>query len=192
MGFRLNVIFITNVASTSNEELLEKIGMSDKEKWSTTDFYGTSKQSSLIFVGTKNNCKIISNGALAHRAFEKDNPFLNFKNSEIASIIWNETSSVYGFSLIKNGQLIRNVISVDDEEVEAGFGNPIKEETEIKEDHLFDPEEVEEIIENEGREYFNNLVKSEKICRAANNLAKRYIGTGLVEIQDPIKMIEYH
>ena len=172
--------------------MLDRIGLKGKEKWSATDFYGKNKQWDSIFVGTKNNCKIICNGNLSHIAFEKDNPFLSLRNCEIASIVWNETAGVFRFCLIKDGQIIRSMSAIDDEEIEEGFGTPLKEETEIKEDNLFDSKEVEEIIENEGIEYFKNLVKYEKICIAANNLAKRYIGVGLVEIQDRIEMIEYN
>ncbi len=191
MGFRLAVIFITNQDAVSNEELLGKLGFEDKEKWNKTDFYGTSKQSDLIFVGTKNKCKIIANGTLANNAFLAGNPLLSLKGSEIASLIWNETSSIYGFCLIKNGEIIRSVLSVDDVEIEDGFGEPIEEENEIKEDQLFQPDEIEEILEHEGEAYLKNLIKSEIICRATNNLAKRFIGAGLVEIQDHIEMIKY-
>lgn len=192
MGLRLNTIFITGQDSVSNEELLQKLGIENKEKWSRTDFYGTSKQWDSFFVGIKNNCKIICNGDLAHKAFQEENPFLNLKESEIASIIWNETAGVYGFSLIKNGRRIRSVISIDDDEIEPGFGDPIIEELEINKDGLFSSDEIKEILEAEGEEYLNNVIESEVISRAANNLAKRYIGTGIVEIQERIEMYEYH
>lgn len=191
MGLRLNVIFITNVASLTNEELLTKLGLEDKEKWSRTSFYGTSKKENSLYVGTKGQCKIISNGALAHSLFKNENPFLNLKNSEVASIIWNETASIYGFCLIKNGEMIRQILSFDVELIEGDFGAPIPKEIEIKSEDLFDTDTENEIIEAEGLEYFNNLVKAEKACKAANNLAKRYVGCSLVEIGDDVEMIEY-
>ncbi|UZR95976.1 hypothetical protein [Chondrinema litorale] len=190
MGFRLIPIFIKSKALKSDEEILKMVGLPNLEKGKTFDFYDTNKQWDSVFIGTKDICKILCNGELASKAFKDENPFLNFEDTEIASIIWDETSSVYGFSLIKNGKTIRKVL-VSDGEFEYDYGEPIPEELEINEDEIFIPEEKEEIIEGEGEEAFQEMMKAEKVCRVADTLAKRYIGAGVVGIQERIELNEY-
>ena len=190
MGFRLTPIFIRSEESKSDKEILKMVGLSNLEKGKVVDFYETNKQWENVFIGTKGNCKILCNGGLANKAFEDENPFLNFENIEIASIIWNETSNVFGFSLIRNGKTIRKIL-VSDGEFECDYGEPIQEELEINDDEIFMPEEKEEIIEGEGEEAFNEMVKAEKVCRVADILAKKYIGAGVVGIQERIELNEY-
>jgi hypothetical protein len=190
MGFRLTPIFIKSEKAKSDEELLKIVGMSNLEKGKAIDFYETNKQYESVFIGDKENCKILCNGELAYKAFEDENPFLNLENTEIASIIWNETSDVFGFCLIKNGKTIRKML-VSDGEFDHDFGEPIPEELEIKDDEIFMPEEKEEIIEDEGEQVYTDMVKAEKVCRVADILAKRYIGAGVVGIQERIELNEY-
>ena len=174
----------------SDKELLEIVGLSNLKKGKAVDFYETNKQYKSVFIGEKENCKILCNGELAYKAFEDENPFLNLENTEIGSIIWNETSDVFGYCLIKNGKTIRKIL-VSDGEFDYDFGEPIPEELEIKDDEIFMPEEKEEIIEDEGEEVFSKMVKAEKVSRVANILAKRYIGAGIVGIQGRIELNEY-
>jgi len=190
MGFRLTPIFIKSEIPKSDKEILDTFGLSNLKKGKMVDFYDTNKQWENVFIGTKENCKILCNGELANKAFEDENLFLNLENTEITSIIWNETSDEFGFSLIKDGKIIRKIM-VSDGEFKYDYGNPIPEESEIKDDEIFEPEEKEEIIEGEGEEVFKEMVKAEKVCRVANILAKRYIGVGIVEIQERIELAEY-
>lgn len=195
MGFRLNAIFITGQALVSNEEILNKIGYSDFQKIDgTVDFYGTNKQRDSFFIGSVGSCKLICNGKLADQLiFEENekNPLLNFKESEIAAIIWDETSGIYGFCLIQNGEIVRNVISLDGEKPDEGIGNPVQEELEINGEELFSLEEREEIIKYEGEEGLRHGIENSIICEATNNLAKRYIGYKLMEINKRIELTKY-
>ena len=190
MGFRLTPIFISNQGKNSDIEVLSKLGLSNLEKGKSVNFYDTNKQWDEIFIGTKGDCKIICNGELASEAFGDKNPFLNFNDAEVAVIIWNETSDVYGFNLIQNGKVVRSIMTSDGE-IKIDFGNPIPEELEIKEDELFDAEDIEEIMEYEDEEGFKAVVKAEKICRATANLAKRYIRSEIVSISERIELYEY-
>lgn len=190
MGFRLNAIFITNQGSTSNEEILIKLGLTNLNKGNSVDFFGTNKKWYSTFIGTYGDCKIICNGKLASEAFDIKNPFLNFKESEIASIIWNETADLYGFSLIKNGKIIRKIMTVQ-EDTMTGFGLPIEEELVLKEEELLSKEDVEEIIETEGEEMLKKIIESERIAQAADNLVQRYLGTSLSNINQEIELLEY-
>jgi hypothetical protein len=190
MGFRLTPIFIKSEEIMSDEEILTIVGLSNLEKNQVVDFYQTSKQYERTFMGAKGNCKILVNGELAYKTFEDETPFLYIDNTEIASIIWDETSGVFGFSLIQNGKTVRKILVMAGE-IECEEGEAISEELEIQDEEIFMPEEKAEIIETEGEEVFNEMLKAEKICRVTNILAKRYIGTGLVEIQEKIELNEY-
>ncbi len=190
MGFRLNPIFITNQGSVSNEDLLDKVGLTGLIKGEAVDFYDTNKQWDTVFMGSKGDCKILCDGDLCLEAFEDDSALLKLKDCEIAAIIWNETVDNFGFCLIKNGKVERKAM-VNDGDVEHDYGQPIQEELEISDDEMFEPDEMEEIIEMEGKDGLERMIKSKKICRAANNIVKRYLGVGLVEIQERIELNEY-
>lgn len=190
MGFVLNPIFITNHAFISNEELLDEVGLTGMIKGKAVDLYDTNKEWDTVFIGSKGDCRILCDGDLCFGAFEDSSVLTGLKNCEIAAIIWNETVGNYGFCLIKNGKVERKVM-VSDGEIEYDYGQPIQEELEISDDELFAPEEREEIIEMEGKKGLERMIKSEKICRATNRIVKRYLGVGLVEIQERIELNEY-
>ena len=151
MGFRLTPIFIKSEIPKSDKEILDTFGLSNLKKGKMVDFYDTNKQWENVFIGTKENCKILCNGELANKAFEDENLFLNLENTEITSIIWNETSDEFGFSLIKDGKIIRKIM-VSDGEFKYDYGNPIPEESEIKDDETY----VYKIYES-GEEEFNKM-----------------------------------
>lgn len=190
MGFVLNPIFITNHGSVSNEELLDQLGLSGLTKGESVDFYDTNKDWDTVFMGSKGDCKILCNGALCFGAFQDDSALLRLKDCEIAAIVWNETVDYFGFCLIKNGKVERMAMTGDGN-LEHDYGQPIREELEISDDELFEPEEREEIIEMEGPEGLERMIASEKICRAANSIVKRYLGAGLIEIQESIELWRY-
>jgi len=195
MGLKLNAIFITGQALISDQEILNKVGFSNLEKIEkSVDFYKTNKQRDSIFIGSVGNCKLICNGELADRAWLMDkekNPLLSFKEKEIAVIKLDDSAGIDGFCLINNGEIVRSIIVVAGEKSNGGFGKPIQEELDINIDELFTLEEKEEIIEFEGENAFERILEAAKISKAANNLAKRYLGTGLMEIKERIKLFQY-
>ncbi|MBN8681231.1 MAG: hypothetical protein J0L99_01195 [Chitinophagales bacterium] len=177
MSFILNSIFITNQAAASSEKLLDTLGLTGLVSGATVNFYDTNKQWDSVFIGSKGDCKILCNGNLSLGAFEDDNPLLRLKDCEIAAVIWNETVGNFGFCLIKNGKIERKTMVIDGD-IEHDYGQAIKEELEISDDELFEPDEMEEILEMEGRKGLERMIKSEKICRTTNNIVKRYLGAG--------------
>lgn len=191
MGFRLYPIFIKCHDSLySDKDILNMIGLSDLKKIKTVNFYQTSKQEKDIFIGTKGNCKILCNRELAYSAFEENNVFLQFKNCEVASTIWDETSSISGFSIINNGKIIRKVLSFEGD-IKHNFGSPIQEELEIDEENVFPKDEEKEIFEHEGIEGLKSLIRERVIDIATDNLVKRYIGERLLNIREKIEMNKY-
>lgn len=190
MAFRLHPVFIKSEIINTPEALLQLMDKSDSTKGETFDFYATSKQYDRVFIGRIADYMICCNGNLAYGALDEENPLLDIKDVEAAAIIWDETSAVFGFSIIRKGMAVRKVLVVDGE-IECNEGEPVAEELAIDEDRLFDPEEKEEILEEEGPEGFAALVQAEKICRATNAVAKRYLGTGIVELQKKLDLHEY-
>lgn len=191
MGFRLFPIFIKCQNSLySDEDILNMIGLSNFKKTKTVGFYQTSKQEKYVFIGTKGNCKILCNRDLAYSAFEENNIFLQFKNCEIASTIWDETSSISGFGIINNGKVIRKILCLDGD-IKYNFGNPIQEELNVDEEIFFSKDEKKEIIESGGIEGFKMLVKEQVIDTATDNLVTRYIGERLLNIREKIEMNKY-
>lgn len=73
MGFVLNPIFITNHASTSNEKLLNEVGLTGLIRGEAVDFYDTNKEWDTLFMGSKGDCKILCDGDLCLGAFEDEN-----------------------------------------------------------------------------------------------------------------------
>lgn len=191
MGFALHPIFITNQASVSNEELLDRLGFTELVKWRAVDFYDTSKTWNTVFVGSKDDCKIICSDVLCEQAFEEDGPLMWFEESEITAIYWNETVDMYGFCLIKNGNVVRKALAIG-REITHDKGQPVPEELEILDTDLFEPDEMEEIIKREGKERLEEMIKAGKICRATARIVARYLGTSLLNISEELLLQEYH
>lgn len=80
---------------------------------------------------------------------------------------------------------------VNGDEFSHDYGQPIQEEIDLANNPLFEPEEIEEILEREGQKGLERTIKSEIICRATNRIVKRYLGAKLVEIQESIELNEY-
>ena len=190
MGFRLTPIFIKPNNQLSATDLLESLGCSNPIALQKVDFYDTNKQYDKMFVGQKGDYTIISNGALAYGAFEAHTPLLNLPQSEITALIWDETTGCFGFSILKKGQIMRQIMVAEDEVV-CDYGAPVPEESGINEADIFSPEERENIIEEEGIEIFETLLKIEIVCKTINRLAEKCIGTPLLHIKEQIELTTY-
>ncbi|WP_291727879.1 hypothetical protein [Bernardetia sp.] len=193
MGFRLYPIFIKCQNTLySDKDILNIIGKGSLKKSKTVTFYQTSKPKENIFIGTEGTTKIIVNRDLAFSAFEDENIFLQLKDCEVVSMIWDETGNISGFSLIENGRLMRKILACDGD-IREDFGNPIQEELEIDEENILPKEEVTEIIESEGVEGFKKILKEVVIDNVVNNLAKRYVGERLLNLsrREKIEMNKY-
>ncbi len=190
MSFRLHPVFIKSKTINAAEAVLLLIGKSDLKKGEAFDFYATNKQYDRVFIGKAAECMLCCNGNLAYGSFDEDHPFLHMAEGEATAIVWDETSSVFGFSILQNGKAVRKVLVVDGE-LECNEGEPVAEELAIDENSLFEPEEKDEILEEEGEQGFAAIVQAEKICRATSAVAKRYLGTGIVELQEQLVLHEY-
>lgn len=190
MGLNLNPIFITNQAFISDEVLLDKMKITNLKKGKAVNFYDTNNQWDTLFIGNKDNCKILCEGGMARQAFNENNPFLEFKESEVAAIIWNEVSDMFGFSLMKNGVITRRLL-FSAGELRYNDGKPLPEELAIKIDEIFGAKEKQAIIQAQGQNAFDTMLIAEIVCTATNDLAKRYLGTGIVDNKELIEFREY-
>lgn len=190
MGFQLHPIFISNKNSFSNEEVLDKLGISNLKKGERIEFYKTNKKLTSIFVGDIGKYKIVCSGELVWKAFKDEAVFSEFNDCEIAVTIWNETIDSFGFCLIEKGNLIRKALATDSG-IEYNIGQPIEEELKFTDVELFDQDEKEEMIEMEGMDGFKEILKSEIICRATGELSKRYLGSTIIQFNEQIDLFEY-
>ena len=188
MSTILNPIFvkcdlsIPDLLSVIFEEKRFEIGQ-------TVEFYHTNKTNDQLFIGTYESCIIMSNFDLAYRMiFEKDNNFLKLKNAEVAAFILNDQVGWDAFGLIENGK-IRRQASVLEIEIGHNYGEPIREEIGIDDAEIIDQEELDEII-SDGIDP-KALIEANKIVYAMDNVAKRFIGTGLMDFKEKIYLKEY-
>lgn len=190
MGFQLNPIFISNQESISNEELLNKLHIPNLKKGKKVNFFDTNKKILSVFVGDIGDYKLICSGELLWKAFENDNTFSDFKNSEVTALIWNETISSYGFCIVEKGMVCRKIL-VTDNEIQYNTGLPIHEELRLNGKRFFDPEEKEEIVDMYGKDEFAKYYQSELICRATDELSKKYLGVSLLAFDESIEFFHY-
>jgi hypothetical protein len=191
MSFRLNAIFILDKEYSSDEELLKKLNHKTKlVPKATADFFETNNRWNKLFIGMMGNCRIVCNGKLINRAFEEPDFAAAFPQAEVAGVIWDEAAETFGFVLFKNGKTVRKVLVAAGEfEFDQGFA--IDEETKIKDEDLLDEDEMEDIVEDEGKEALRAILKSERAIHSTNQLVKRYLGANLVEIEEEVMMEEY-
>lgn len=191
MSFRLNALFISDKEYISDEDLLTKCGIKTKQvPKATVDFFETNNRWNKLFVGLFGESRIICNGKLINRVFEETDFAAAFPKAEICGVIWDEAAETFGFVLFKNGKQVRKVlVAVGEFEFDLGF--PVDEETKIKDDELLDEDEMEDIIEMEGKDALKDILKTERACHATNRIVKRYLGANLVEIEEELPMEEY-
>jgi hypothetical protein len=191
MSYRLNAIFILDKNSISNDVLLKNLGISTRLiPKNTVDFFETNNRWNKLFVGTKGDSRIICHGKTINRAFEEESFAAEMPSAEIAAVIWDEAVETFGFVLFKNGRIVRKVL-VAAGEFEFDLGFPIDEESKITDDELLDEDEMEDIIESEGKAALQNILKTERAIHCTNRLVKRYLGGNLVEIEEDIPVEEY-
>ena len=71
------------------------------------------------------------------------------------------------------------------------MGFPIDEESKIKDTELLDTDEMLDIMDAEGKEALQHILKSERTIHSTNRLVKRYLKAELVSIEDEIILEEY-
>ncbi len=191
MSYRLNAIFVCGNNNSEDAELLTKLSISTGlQAKNQVDFFETNNRWDKLYVGSFKDCSIICHGKTTIRAFEEDNFAEALPAAEIAAIIWDESSETFGFALFQKGKTVRKVlISAGTFEFDMGF--PIDEESKIKDTELLDTDEMLDIIDAEGKEALQHILKSERTIHSTNRLVKRYLKAELVSIEDEILLEEY-
>jgi len=191
MSYRLNAVFIRGNNSTDNAELLNKLGISTRLlPKNQVDFFETNNRWDKLFVGSFENCNIICHGKTTNRAFEEDNFAEALPAAEIAAIIWDESSETFGFALFQKGKTVRKVL-ISEGSFEFDIGFSIDEESKLKDTELLDADEMLDIIDAEGKEALQQILKSERTIHSTNRLVKRYLKAELVSIEEEILLEEY-
>lgn len=191
MSFRLNAIFVRPSNELTDGELLKKLNLSTRLlPKNQVDFFETNNRWDKLYVGSYRGSGIICHGKTINRAFEEDNFAEALPAAEIAAIIWDESSETFGFAFFQKGRTVRKVlVSAGVFEFDLGF--PIDEESKIKDTELLDADEMLDIIDAEGKEALQLMLKSERTIHATNRLVKRYLNSELVAIEEEILLEEY-
>jgi hypothetical protein len=191
MSYRLNAIFILDKNKRTDEELLKDLGISTRLlPKNQVDFFETNNRWNKLFVGNFNDCQIICHGKTSNRAFEEDNFAAAFTSAEITAFIWDESTEAFGFAHFQKGKLIRKVlVTAGNFEFDLGF--QIDEESKIKDTELLDSDEMLDIIDSEGKEALQQILKTERTIHSTNRIVKRYLKAELVSIEEEILLEEY-
>jgi hypothetical protein len=74
---------------------------------------------------------------------------------------------------------------------EFDLGFQIDEESKIKDTELLDADEMLDIIDADGKEALQQILKTERTIHATNRLVRRYLNSELVGIEEEILLEEY-
>lgn len=191
MSYRLNAIFILDKNKRTDEALLKDLGISTRLlPKNQVDFFETNNRWNKLFVGNFNDSQIICHGKTTNRAFEEDSFAAAFTSAEITAVIWDESTEAFGFAHFQKGKLIRKVlVTAGNFEFDLGF--QIDEESKIKDTELLDSDEMLDIIDSEGKEALQQILKTERTIHSTNRIVKRYLKAELVGIEEEILLEEY-
>ncbi len=105
-----------------------------------------------------------------------------FPDSEIAVLIENSTSNLFGYVIIERGKKLR-MKDGSDGEIFHDEGELLPEEKEIFSEKIFDDDEIEEMRE-EGmsEEELDAMIKFEACWRVPDRISKRYFGESVAQI----------
>ncbi len=191
MSFRINAIFIRHQQELTQAEILGKLNYKTKQLPKVqVDFFETNNRWNKLFMGRKGDCSIVCNGKLINRAFEEADFAAAFPNSEICAIIWDEAVDTFGFTLFINGRSVRKIL-VSNGEFEYDNGFPVTEEEKIKDNELLDADEMVEILNTDGKEALQNILKTERTIHSTNRIVARFLGADLVSVEEEILLEEY-
>jgi hypothetical protein len=191
MSYRLNAIFIIDKNKPADDDLLKKMGISTPlSAKNQVDFFETNNRWDKLFVGLYKECSIVCHGKSTNRAFEEDNFAQALPTAEIAAIIWDESSETFGFAFFQKGKTVRKVL-VCSGAFEFDLGFQIDEESKIKDTELLDADEMLDIIDADGKEALQQILKTERTIHATNRLVRRYLNSELVGIEEEILLEEY-
>ena len=146
--------------------------------------YQSSINPNEVFMGIYKNNLVINNAQIANSLFSSmpsntEKILINlFPESEIASIIENVDSGIFGYFIIDKGRRVR-IKYGDLRKVIYDCGPPILEEIEVAEREIFTEFEMEKMRKKMNKSQVSGIINSVTGWRVLNLVSKRYLGDPL-------------
>ena len=180
MGWKIYLIAITNAANINTADVPKKLGLDNLKPTKEINIHEAQYERG-ISIGKYGDKIFIISSDLVFKFYDKKPSDLEkklsaeFPNSEIAVIAINQTSDLYGYSIIKNGKRQRTKSGAD-LELYVDYGDKLPEEIEISKEKLFDDEGLKEMKEDYSKSELKKVLEQEIIFRTTFRLTKRYFG----------------
>jgi hypothetical protein len=181
MAWNKYFIFVKSPKLTDITEILNKLNLAHYKPVKEVPLHYSNKPKTL-FTAMYNSNFLIVHPDLPFHFFnetqsETEKLFIDtFPNSEIAALIENSTSGLFGHAIIEKGKRVR-MKDGSDGNIYNDKGNLLPEEQEILDGKIFGDEEIEEMKENGlSDEEIDATIKFEASWRVPNLLTKRYLG----------------
>ena len=180
MGWKIYLIAITNAANIHTADVPKKLGLDNLKPTKEINIHEAQYERG-ISIGKYGDKIFIISSDLVFKFYDKKPSDLEkklsaeFPNSEIAVIAINQTSDLYGYSIIKNGKRQRTKSGAD-LELYVDYGDKLPEEIEISKEKLFDDEELKEMKEDYSKGELKKVLEQEISFRTTFRLTKRYFG----------------
>ena len=180
MGWKIYLIAITNAANVNTTDVPKKLGLDNLKPTKEINIQEAQYERG-ISIGKYGDKIFIVSPDLVFKFYDKTPSELEkklsaeFPNSEIAVIAINQTSDLYGYSVIKNGKRQRTKSGAD-LELYVDYGDKLPEEIEISKEKLFDDEELKEMKEDYSKAELKKVIEQEISFRTTFRLTKRYFG----------------
>ena len=180
MGWKIYLIAITNAANINAADVPKKLGLDNLKPTKEINIHEAQYERG-ISIGKYGDKIFIISSDLVFKFYDKKPSDLEkklsaeFPNSEIAVIAINQTSDLYGYSIIKNGKRQRTKSGAD-LELYVDYGDKLPEEIEISKEKLFDDEELKEMKEDYSKGELKKVLEQEISFRTTFRLTKRYFG----------------
>ena len=180
MGWKIYLIAITNAANVNTTDVPKKIGLDNLKPTKEISIHEAQYESG-VSIGKYGDKIFIVSSDLVFKFYDKTPSDFEkklsaeFPNSEIAVITINQTSDLYGYSIIKNGKRQRTKSGAD-LELYVDYGDILPEEIEVSKEKLFDDEELKEMKEDYSKDELKKVIDQEISFRTTFRLTKRYFG----------------
>ena len=178
MGWKIYLIVITNATNVNVRDVPQKLGLDSLKPTKEISIHDAQYDGG-VSIGKYGDKIFVVSSELVFKFYGKTPSDFEkkitaeFPNSDIAAILINQTSDLYGYSIIENGKR-RRTKSGADLELYVDTGDKLPEEIEISKEKLFDDDEMEEMKEDYSKAELKKVIEQEISFRTTFRLTKRY------------------
>ena len=186
MASNFSFVFIENKKEIDINHFLDKIEFNGYSPVEEVDLWDTSKPDTL-FIGKHNGYLIFADEGLPYLFFKEtrgkmETRFVEyFPDSEISAFFLNESTGMFGFAIIKNGERKRILLGGDGE-IHLELGEKLSIENQIVRNEIFDEDTLKEMREN--GEDIERLILIEASYRVTGQLISERLGRDFYTLKD--------